>query len=227
MARKLPPEAYEEAWSVYREIQSIDYVAKQTGRHKKTIRKWVELGDPDRGLPPLAERFREWMSSVREKLDRPAAEVRADKIRKLDHVFDQTFENLVTRQQGYITVLTSDTEKACGECGKPLGVDYVQVKPYAATPRDLAYLGKTLDDMLGGRDTAVGDKVQNLSVLMVETWTMVMVPLVSFYLERLRAVAETIDIEIDADKVPNAEGLVSTAANEVADRLMAIAKGDS
>ncbi len=225
--KKLPVEAYEEAWVHYREVQTIDYVAKKTGRDWKTVEKWVKVGDPDRNLAPLAERFRDWMAEIREKLDRPAAEVRADKIRKLDIVFDRTFENFLTRQQGYVPVITSDTEKACDSCGKPLGVDYLAVKPHLATPHDLADVAKAIDNMLGGQETAIVDKVQNLSILMIQTWTMTMIPLVSFYLERLRAVAETIDIEIDPEMIPDPEALVTTAANEVADRLLAIAKGDS
>lgn len=226
-APKLPVEAYEEAWNHYREVQTIEYVRKKTGRNWKTVKKWVEVGDPDRNLPPLAERFRAWMAEVREKLDRPAAEVRADKIRKLDIVFDRTFETFVTRQQGYIQVATSDSDKCCESCGKPLGVDYVAVKPHLPTPGDLAQIGRTLDDMLGGKDTAIADKVSNLSVLMIQTWRMVMIPLVSFYLDRLRAVAEMVDIEIEPDQIPDPEALVAKGANEVADRLMAIARDDS
>lgn len=222
--KKLPVEAYEEAWLVYREVQSIQFVAKKTGRTWRTIERWVKVGDPDRDLIPFAERFRLLMAEVREKLDRPAAEVRADKIRKLDIIFEKTFENYLQRQQGYIPVITSDSKECCDACGKPLGVDWVAVKPHLPTPGDLAHLGRTLDDMLGGKDSAIADKVSNLSILMIQTWTMTMIPLVSFYLDRLRAMSGEVDIGIDPDQIPDPEALVTTAAHQVGERLAAIAR---
>lgn len=227
MGRPLSVEKYEAAWRAYQEVQSVKYVADKVGIHYNTARKYVEEGDPDRGLLPLAERFRQLMEDVRSKLDRPVAELRAEKIRMLDVVFDKTFRNLMTRQEGYLETLSFAEDDKCPECGRPTGTELTKVKPHLATPKDLATVGKTLDDMLGGKDTALEEKVENLSRMLMQLWHLAMVPKVARYLETLRELLGMVDVlDMEPDEVPDVVLLVNSAASEVGDKLLSIAGGD-
>lgn len=54
---RISVQKYKEMYKAYIERQTASFVAKQCHVHVRTAAKYIEEGDPDRGLIPLAERF--------------------------------------------------------------------------------------------------------------------------------------------------------------------------
>lgn len=72
---------YNEMLAAYCEQQSAEYVSKQCRVHWRTAEKYIERGDPDRGLEPLRKRFGRIVRQAMRKSEQTLAEARAVHLR--------------------------------------------------------------------------------------------------------------------------------------------------
>jgi len=78
---EVPVEKYNEMWVAYQERQTITQVAKSVdGIGKDAAKKYIERGDPKRGLRPLRARFIEVQQRAQKKADYTAADARRESL---------------------------------------------------------------------------------------------------------------------------------------------------
>lgn len=62
----LPIPKYEEMWRAFRDEQTIEYVSKTCRVAYNTAKKYIQRGDPKRGLPPIQDRYADYRDGYME-----------------------------------------------------------------------------------------------------------------------------------------------------------------
>ncbi|MDD5308688.1 MAG: hypothetical protein PHU25_15330 [Deltaproteobacteria bacterium] len=75
---------YDELFRAFLEEQNLGRVAKRCRLDPRTVRRYVEQGDPSRGLRPLRERLADIVSKVQAREDDAIAETRHKALQKID-----------------------------------------------------------------------------------------------------------------------------------------------
>jgi hypothetical protein len=109
---------YDELFSAFTDDQNPGRLAKKCRLDPRTIRRYVEGGDPTRGLRPLRERFAEIVAKVQAKEDNAVATARSKALAMVDR---------------YLSVL----EAKIAECFDVDGVNLTQ-EASAALPTELS-----------------------------------------------------------------------------------------
>jgi len=76
--RRISIETYNKMLAAYLEKQSASHVAKTVGVAEKTAMRYIELGDKERNLLPLAQRLRTINDLARQQQDYDLARARSD-----------------------------------------------------------------------------------------------------------------------------------------------------
>jgi len=82
-------EKYEEMWRLFKNATSLRDIAKQTGVHEKTVKKYVDVGDPSRGLEPMRLRLESINKRIRERISVVHAKERVEHYGKAAGAFKQ------------------------------------------------------------------------------------------------------------------------------------------
>ena len=72
---------YEQVYQAFLEDQNIKSVAKHCGIDPRTARRYIEHGDPTRGMRPVRERFAEVLRRAQEREDTDTAKALAENLR--------------------------------------------------------------------------------------------------------------------------------------------------
>jgi len=75
---------YDKLFRAFIDEQNPGRIAKKCRLDPRTVRRYVEIGDPTRGLRPLRERFAEILSKVQAREDDSIVETRSKALRQID-----------------------------------------------------------------------------------------------------------------------------------------------
>ena len=90
-------ETYDSMWTAYCQQQTALHLAATAGVHRDTAAKYIEKGDPKRGLRPLKDRFAEIQAAATKKADE-AAVVDLAKARRKSLQITDTAKDLVIKE---------------------------------------------------------------------------------------------------------------------------------
>ena len=93
MGKLLTRKQADSIFAEFLQDQAPHRIAKKTGIHWQTVQKYIDIGDPDRGIAPLKERLAE----ITEKIDTGVAEQRAKDLQKISVIVSATYAKLLTR----------------------------------------------------------------------------------------------------------------------------------
>lgn len=91
---ELPLETIELMWKAFLVRPSANHVCEVTGVHHKTARKYVDLGDPSRGIEPFAARLARLQLEASKRADAMFVEKRATTISLIDNLLPAMFKKL-------------------------------------------------------------------------------------------------------------------------------------
>jgi hypothetical protein len=79
---------YDELFRVFLEDQNLGHVAKRCRLDQRTVRRYVEQGDPTRGLRPLRERLAGIVAKVQAGQDDAVAVARSKALKQIDRYME-------------------------------------------------------------------------------------------------------------------------------------------
>lgn len=74
-------ETYQRMWEAYQEKQSVEHVRRRVGISWRTADKYIDKGDPSRGLEGLRDRFARVMQKAQRQEEYGLARARADTLK--------------------------------------------------------------------------------------------------------------------------------------------------
>ena len=95
MGKLLTRKQADSIFAEFLQDQAPHRIAKKTGIHWQTVQKYIDIGDPDRGIAPLKERLAE----ITEKIDTGVAEQRAKDLQKISVIVTATYAKLRTKDE--------------------------------------------------------------------------------------------------------------------------------
>jgi len=101
-AATVTPEKYGVMFAAFCEKQTVEFVAKKCGVHWQTAQKYIERGDPARGLAPLAERYREAQAKAQEQENEATTEAIVDSLSMVRELKQKLLERVQELEPGEI-----------------------------------------------------------------------------------------------------------------------------